>query len=105
MHIKHTLPQAPQLGKQCCCTSSRDLFKDTLLRIEGGKKPSIWRDLNPQPLCYACALYCCASTIAAVKSGIEKLTACQDEKMLLEDLSFREKVRLTWWLSGSLESC
>ena len=40
-----------------------------------------------------------------MKSGIDKLTACQDEKMLLEDLSFREKVRLPRWLSGSLENC
>ena len=32
-------------------------LKNTLLRIEGEKKPSTQPDLNPQPLCYeACPL-------------------------------------------------
>ena len=91
MHIKHTLPQAPQLGKQCCCTSSRDLFKDTLLRIEGGKKPGIWRDLNPQHLCFEWVLYSCATNAASVKSGIDKLSACPDEKNAVGRFAFPRK--------------
>ena len=46
-------------GKTVILTFLSDLLKDTLLRIEG-KKPSIWWESKPQPLCYqVCALPLC----------------------------------------------
>ena len=64
--IKLVSPQAAQPGflflleKLQCCTSCRDLFKDTLLRIERGRSPAPGRNRSrdlcyvsfPLPLCY-----------------------------------------------------
>ena len=52
MLIKLVLPQAAQLGfhfvyEKKCCTSPRDLLKDTLLTRYKERKPITWRDLNP----------------------------------------------------------
>ena len=67
--------QAAQLSihsfqeNQYCCTSARDLIKDTQLiererkrkrKKEKSKKPSTQRDSNPGPLCHEmCALLLC----------------------------------------------
>ena len=52
---------------QYCCTSTRDLIKETPLidreiqRRREEKKPNTWRESNPWPLCHeACAVYHCA---------------------------------------------
>ena len=68
--IKLVLPQAAQLSihfllrkNQQCCTSSRDLIKDTPLRDRKKRiKPSTQRESNPRPkeICSACG---CSTTV------------------------------------------
>ena len=61
-----------------CCTSLRDLTKDTLLRDRLRLKPSTRRESNPRPLEFLLsrrALYHCATTTAHTLESLLKTLA------------------------------